>query len=392
MENDDVYARLKRKNVIVATHVYGTGASQDLVRFLNEHLTRKVMYIGHPLLYDVHLKGSGYERFEEGKKVYEYYTRNRRIPLFLGYAFHVIKSVIWIMKTREHWDLYVGSNNINAFVGILLRSFGLVRKVVYYVIDFNPVRYDSPMINSLYQRLDQYCVRHCDETWNLSPRMEEGRKKYFGFSGGNQRYVPVGLWIRESVSIPLAKIHPHRLAFVGHVQEKQGIQYVIRAMPELVKKFPDVSFIVIGGGEYVPSLKALVAELHLANYVKFTGFVKDHKDIERLVATSALGVALYSKYDGVHLSFSYFGNPTKVKTYFTAGLPVLMTDVPYNARDIVRAGCGQIVTVAPKDIAAGALGLMMDPKALQEFRNNVVSYRKQFDWNTIFRLNLARII
>lgn len=392
MQNDDVSVRLRQKKIIVATHVYGTGASQDLVRYLNEHRTQKVLSIGHPLFYDTCLTGSGYEIYQDGRKVYEASSRNQKIPLFVGYAIHMAKSLVWVLRTGEQWDVYIGSNNLNAFTGLILRALGKVRKVVYYVIDFNPNRYESPLVNRLYQWLDQYCTRHCDETWNMSPRMQAGRKKYFGFTGGNQKVVPVGLWMAQCLSLPMSRIGRHTMAFVGHVQEKQGLQFVVRAIPRIVRKIPDFKLLVIGGGDYIPVLQALVRQLHVSAQVTFTGYIKDHVEIEKLLSTSAMGVALYDKYDGKKLSFSYFGNPTKVKTYLGAGLPVILTNVPYNARTLVDAGCGRIVTTDSKDITEVVTGMMKNPGILQKYRQNVISYRKKFDWNRIFDVSLSALI
>lgn len=392
MQNDNLVSRLQQKKIIVATHVYGTGASQDLFRYLVEHKARRVLFIGHPLFYEPNLKGSGYVIYDRGKKIYERYTRNRQIPLFLGYALHIIKSLTWVIGRGEKWDLYVGSNNVNAYVGILLKRLGIVKKVIYYVIDFNPRRFDKAMINRFYHWLDQYCVRYADECWNMSPRMEEGRKKYFNFSGGKQKVVPVGLWLKDARQIPFERINHHRLAFVGHIQEKQGVQYILRALPRIIKKIPTFTFLIIGGGGYLDSLKREARVLHVEKYVVFTGYVKDHAEIEELLGQSALAVALYDKYEGKNLSFSYFGNPTKIKSYLGAGLPVILSDVPYNVREIEEAGCGRIISYDPKMIADSIIEILRNEQTLRLFRENVFSYRKQFDWNRIFSLALLEII
>ncbi len=392
MQNDDVYERLKGKSVIVVTHVYGTGASQDLVRFLNDHKTRNLLFIGHPLFYDPNLSGSGYEIYDRGVLVQKKITGNRRIPLFIGYILHILKSFAWVLRTGRTWDLYVGSNCINAVVGIVLQKLGIVKKTVYYVIDFNPVRYDQPFVNALYQRLDQYCVIHADETWNMSPRMKAGRRTYFGFSGGNQKVVPVGLWLSDCISLPIREINPHKLVFVGHIQEKQGIQYVLRAIPAIVKKVHDFTFLIIGGGDYLSRLQVLSRELGIAGHVEFSGYIKDHREIDKLLVKSALGVALYDRKDGDKISFSYFGNPTKVKVYQSAGLPVLISDVPYNTRELEESGCAKIVSYEPRDIARAVTSLLLHDRILRKYRDNVVAYRVRYDWNSIFSKNLRNLL
>lgn len=45
MEND-----FKEKKIIITTHVYGTGPSQDLKGYLVNNKIKKLLFIGHPLL------------------------------------------------------------------------------------------------------------------------------------------------------------------------------------------------------------------------------------------------------------------------------------------------------------------------------------------------------
>ena len=204
--------------------------------------------------------------------------------------------------------------------------------------------------------------------------------------------VPVGLWLSDSLCPPLTQTSRHTLGFVGHVQKKQGLQYVIQAIPVILRSISDFRFVVIGGGDYVPELRKLARDVRVSHAVDFIGYMKDHKEIEQLLSQCALAVALYDRLDSGRLSFSYFGNPTKIKTYLSAGLPVVMTNVPYNAKETAQAGCGRIVTADPKDIAEVITDVMSEPKTLQMYRENVISYRKQFDWNKIFGLHLSRLI
>ena len=45
---------------------------------------------------------------------------------------------------------------------------------------------------------------------------------------------------------------------MGHILEKQGVQYFIDAVPLIIKSLPDFKFLVIGDGEYLKKLKEQV--------------------------------------------------------------------------------------------------------------------------------------
>ncbi|MFZ5919801.1 MAG: glycosyltransferase family 4 protein [Chloroflexota bacterium] len=61
------------------------------------------------------------------------------------------------------------------------------------------------------------------------------------------------------------------LISVAAIEERKGIQWVIRAMPELLKENPDLHYLIVGDGSYRSSLSALVATLALESRVHFLG-------------------------------------------------------------------------------------------------------------------------
>ena len=238
---------LATKKVVIATHVYTTGPAQDLKDYLVNNRCGKVLFIGHPLFYDPKLQGSGYELYIQGDKKRETHGRIKKIPEVLAYVKDIILNVAYVMRTGDKWDLYVGSDNLNALSGLVLKLLGRVTKTVYYVIDYNPKRFQNKMLNTIYHKIDQVCVTYCDETWNLSPRMEVGRKEYFKFSGGHQKVVPVGVWL-DRIHIPrFEEINKHTLVFMGHITEKQGVQHILDAVPSIIEKIPDFVASIIDG-------------------------------------------------------------------------------------------------------------------------------------------------
>ena len=289
-------------------------------------------------------------------------------------------------------DLYLGFDNLNALSGLVLRRFGIVKKCLYYVIDYNPVRFRNRLMNKVYHKIDQYCVRHCDETWNLSPRMKEGRKKYFNFSGGNQIAMPIGIWFNR-IKPGQNKSEIKKLAFMGHVLKKQGVQYVIAAISKIIKKIPNFSFEVIGGGDYLPELKKLARELKIDKYVNFYGFIESHEKVEQLLSSCDVAVAIYDKHDEAgNLSFTYFADPGKIKSYLAGGLPVLLTDVSHNAKEIEKLGCGKIITADKRSIADAVVSMLKNEKKIARMRENALKYAEKFDWNKIFGKNLKRVL
>lgn len=374
------------KKIVIATHYWADyGPGQELKKYLLKNKIKKLLWIQHPLMYSKRLPGSGYELYEDGKKIKTFLPKIKKSPAVFAYIKDFFLTIFFVLKSREEFNIFVGVNNLNAIAGLFLKKIGKVKKCIYYVIDYTPIRFENRLLNWIYHKIESICAIKCDEVWNLSPRMIEARKKIKGIKSDNRhKIVPMGIWFDEIKRYKFEEINKHQLVFMGHIIEKQGVQFVIQAIPKIVKEILNFKFLVIGEGEYLKELKKLVKKLRVDKYIEFTGYIKDHATIEKLIGKSALAVALYEKGD-LDRNFTYYADPGKIKVYLSTGVPVLLTDVSHNAKDIEERKCGKIVDPHPKSIAKTVIELMEDEKILKEYRENVLEYAKQFDWNLIFK-------
>lgn len=379
---------LSRKKVIIATHFFMIGAAQDLQEYLLINKVGKLLFIEHPLFLQRNLKNTGYRLYKKGHKIKERIEKFGDPPYIIAYFLHALFNLIYVVNAREKWDLYVGSNNLNAITGVILQKLGFVDKTIYYVIDYNPKRFQNRLINFIYHVLDRLCVRFCNETWNLSPRMEIARKKYFGFESPRQKVVPVGIWIKRIRKLNISHSEKHTLVFVGHITKKQGIQHVLEALKIIKNKIKDIKFLIIGSGDYLEKLEETAKKLEVQNHVKFTGHFQNQEDIEKILCRCSVAIAPYEKYVDGELSFTYFADPSKIKSYLSCGLPVLLTNVTHNAKALEAQKCGIIINDNKKSIARAVVTLMRDGEKLKEYRKNAISYSLQYDWNEIFKKNL----
>lgn len=343
------------KNVIIATHSLVYGAPQALRDYLK---IKKIdtLFIDHPLFGN---------------------------PISWGWG---LLDAFWqVGRYKKTIDLYIGVDSLNAIVGIILKKIGKVKKIVYYTIDYVPQRFTNPILNSIYHFLDKLCLIYADETWNVSPRISEAREKYKGLKQSiynKQKVVPIGIWYDKVKRLPFSKIKKHQLFFLGHLLESAGVQVVLKAMPRIIKTIPDFHFLIVGGGNYEQTLKEMARRLKLEKHVTFTGWIKDRNRLDRIMADSAIAVALYDKKTS---KTTYYSDPTKLKDYLSAGLPIVLTDLPHNAYEIVHHKCGIIVDYDVGEIAQAVLSLMKDERKLKQFRMNALTYIKNYDWSLIFK-------
>lgn len=384
--------------VIVATHELYYGAPQALRDYLVGHL-KEVVYLSHPIRPEN--PKSKREVYKNGKLSHSAsFTRPSGSAWWFGVDF--ITTLVWASLIpgiggalipgifRKPYDVYIGVDPLNCLAGLVLRSLGLVKCVIFYSIDFTPRRFPQRILNSMYHGIESLCVRLADIRWDISPRIAQGREKFLGLRQKDYPVVvvPVGLWEKDIAS-PNANFEVHRIVFVGHLLKKQGVDKALEAVAIVKKKVKDISLLIIGGGEEEGRLRLLADKLQLGNNVEFTGWMWDQGKIRTLLLRGAFAVATYDPRGSQDDNFTYYADPTKIKTYFSCGLPVIMTDVSYNAKTLQKDGCAQVVSYSAPAIANAMMGWIDDAEKLGKARKAAISVAHGCTWEKVFTNVLA---
>lgn len=370
----------------IVTHELFYGASQALRDYLVKKETETVLFISHPI--HRQNKYSYWQVYRRGKLIKADKKRRFWQLGFLNYFLDEVYSFWWYTRQRMKADVYIGVDPLNCFVGLVLRKLGLVKRTVFYTIDFTPVRFGNGWLDKMYHVIERWCVASADELWDVSPRIIEGRSKFLKIKrqaySVKQKLVPIGIWEKDISYQRLNDASRFRIVFAGHLLEKQGVQKAIEALPLIMKKIPEVKLLIIGGGEYESELKLLAQGLKLGGSIEFTGWIKDQDKIRRLLTGCALAVAPYDPAKEDSTNFTYYADPTKIKTYLSCGLPVVMTAVPFNVGDLARRGCAEIVDYDEKAIANALIGVLSDKEKLEKMRKSSIKTAREFTWERIF--------
>lgn len=81
------------------------------------------------------------------------------------------------------------------------------------------------------------------------------------------------------------------LLTVGRIEEHKGHDYVIKSLPKVLEKIPNLIYMIAGKGGFEIELKYLVKKMKLSKYVKFLGYVRD-KELPLYYAASDLFILL----------------------------------------------------------------------------------------------------
>ena len=156
------------------------------------------------------------------------------------------------------------------------------------------------------------------------------------------------------------------LSTFGLISQGKGIETAISALPEIVKRHPEVVYVVAGqthpevvrseGERYRLELERQVRDLGLVGHVRFIDRFLDDEDLAELLSATDLYVTPYRSREQIVSGALTFA--------VAAGCPVVSTPYLY-AEDLLTDGAGTLVPFNdPAAISRAVLDYLDDPAAL----------------------------
>lgn len=282
-------------------------------------------------------------------------------------------------REKNPFDIFIGFEAINALAGVTLRRFGKVKKVIYYVSDYSPHRYNVRWFNSLYLWLDRQAAIHADVIWDVSPAMQPAR-----ITAGLDRHksapvivVPNALYPGQIQFADQRRMKKNSLVFMGTLGEENGPDIAIKALPTVRKKFPDATLHIIGGGSDERRLRRLTKTLHLERSVVFHGFITDRNKVSIAIRKYKVALAPYKHIFG---SARLYGDATKIRVYMAAGLPTVTTRVPPLGKIVAKSGAAIIVNDDPEQLAHAICIVLSEHKRYASMRQAAMRFARDNTW------------
>jgi glycosyltransferase involved in cell wall biosynthesis len=371
---------LSNLSFVIVSHVAFTGHAQELETFLKKH-SYKLMFIGHPFSYAPQKKSTA-TMYEKGKLEVKAEVPQIKGPEAILYLKDFVVAFYFLLKFKSKFHVYVGVDPLNALVGLLCRRLGFAKTVIFYVIDYVPIRFKSTILNSIYHSIDRICVYNADYTWNLTSRMAGGREKRgIKREKTNQITVPTGTHFEKTKQLPFKQVERTNIAFISHLREGQGIELILEALPEIVEKIPSIKLTVIGTGPLEDYFREEVKRRNLDSNVIFLGYIESHDEIERIISKCGVGLAPYVPDPN---SFTWYADPGKPKVYLGCGIPVIITKVPEVAFEISERRAGIAINCSAHELSDAIIMLINDDRLYELCKANAVRFASELDWNVIF--------
>ena len=175
------------------------------------------------------------------------------------------------------------------------------------------------------------------------------------------------------------------LSTFGMLNSDKGIEYAISALPEVIKEFPNIIYLVVGethpvvrrgeGEVYRNKLRKLVVKLGLKDYVKFYNkYLSLPELIEYLKATDIYLSPTLNPAQAVSGTVSYA---------FSCACPVIVTANEY-AKGVVTPERGVLVKFRnSREIKKALLEMLADKKMIREMGKNAYFYSRHMTWQNV---------
>jgi glycosyltransferase involved in cell wall biosynthesis len=368
----------------IVTNGFADGPAQPLRDYLLLNKAKKLIMINHPLV----AEGSNKHIvtiYEKGKQVSQ---KKYPAPNKPPYTFVLDPLLPLRVPPSTAWFAF---NNLAALKGLRQKNRGKTKKVYYWAVDFVPNRFGNNFLTTTYNKVDRLVSQKADGRIELTQTALEQRPDYLNLDKSHMApalVAPMGTWLDRTPKAGPKAWQQKKVVYLGHLVERQGVATLVNALGILIKKEPSVTAEIVGGGPLLADLKNLAKKLGIDKQVTFHGFVKDHKDVEAILASGTVAAAPYVKDE---TNFTQFADPGKLKAYMGASLPMVITDVPPNAAELEKAGAALIVDDSPEAVAAGLETLLTDQNKWQKAQRGSIELAKEFDWNRILASTLNQL-
>ena len=232
-------------------------------------------------------------------------------------------------------DIWIAFNPVQAAIARLRMNRSAL--LVHWAIDFVPQKSLNPIVNFCYRFLERFMFKRVDVQIENSKAALEMRQLLLKRKPPFHALAPIGVFESDFVVPVIERLENPKVVYFGSIDDRNDGQFVAEVARELCKADTVVSFHFIGSGPLESKLKIQLSDLVLDNRVVFHGFVREQSTITKLLGDCVVAIAPFLNDDK---QFTKYADPQKIKYYLAAGLPIFLTDVPPNARELgERAGC-----------------------------------------------------
>lgn len=298
--------------------------------------------------------------------------------------FSWIKAVWNIKKNKSDLLVLTWASPVQTPIYFIICSLTKILtqvKIIYIchnVLPHENALYDKPLIKLAFLFADYFIVHSSDDEKIL--RGIVGNKKI------TKGFLPLYNIFPKEKKYHIQKIKKELglskkvLLFFGYIRPYKGLQYLISSLPDIQKKFPDTSLLVVG--EFWSKDKSVYLDL-----VKKNGVERYVCFIDTYVPNEELG-KYFAVSDVVVLPYITATQSAALQTAYGFNKPVISTSVG-GLKDVIKEGTtGYIIKPkSSKDIAEKVEKFFR----VWKYSNALKEFASQFSWDNYIKIFMTKL-
>ncbi|UCE06328.1 MAG: glycosyltransferase, partial [bacterium] len=205
--------------------------------------------------------------------------------IFFLFLFEMI-AVVRLIKKENIELLYANFILPQGFVG------AVIKRLIKVPVVINVLGGDIGIKNPVLRAFVKFSLKQADHVVVLTTAIrDEINQLHIGDI--DISVVPLGVYSDrfspnfrdEEIRQKYVSNNDPLLLFVGRLVEKKGVAYLIKAFPDIMKKFTKAKLVIIGNGLLAYDLKQLTKNLNLIDSVYFEGDI-DNKNLPKYYASA----------------------------------------------------------------------------------------------------------
>ena len=166
------------------------------------------------------------------------------------------------------------------------------------------------------------------------------------------------------------------ILFSGVMYNHRGIDVLLNAAPTVIKKIPEVKFVLLGDGPELDNLKKIAENLKIEKNIEFKGWIKRDKVMNYLADASIAIGPLRST------TVTKNALPIKVLEYMASSLPILSQKDTLANDVLVDDENGYSVT-DPEDLATKIVHILENNEKRIKMGTKSYEMSLKFDWENV---------
>lgn len=293
------------------------------------------------------------------------------------YFVYVWAALYYLLRLRKQTDVIIDAQN-----GIPFFTPLFARKPIYCLMfHVHQEYFRTSLINPLYLLaffLEKKAMPFIYRKVQFITISESTKKDMITLGLGKAGITLVYPGVNIEALQPGQKTKKPSILYLGRLKSYKSVHVLIKAAPQILKKFPQVEFIIAGSGEEEYKLKQLAKKLSVFESFSFLGKVTEEQKIE-----------LYQK-------AWVFVNPSLIEGWGmttieanACGTPVVASNVPGLRDSVKNPHTGFLVEYGNADAFAGKImELLGDRQMLTVMSHEAIMWSEKFDWNKSAKIGL----